>query len=37
MAKQEETSPNWLVLDADGLIVGRIATQIATVLMGKHK
>ena len=37
MAKKEETSPDWLVLDADGLIVGRIATQIATVLMGKHK
>ena len=37
MAKKEETSPDWLVLDADGLIVGRIATQIATILMGKHK
>ena len=37
MAKKHETKPNWLVLDADGMIVGRIATQIATVLMGKHK
>ena len=37
MAKKQETTPNWLVLDADGMIVGRIATQIATVLMGKHK
>lgn len=37
MARNETTSPDWLVLDADGLIVGRIATQIATVLMGKHK
>ena len=37
MAKKQETTPNWLVLDADGMIVGRIATQIATALMGKHK
>ncbi|MCY2956725.1 MAG: 50S ribosomal protein L13 [Planctomycetota bacterium] len=26
----------WRVLDASGLILGRMATQIATVLMGKH-
>ena len=37
MAKTESTEPNWLLLDVDGMIVGRIATQIATVLMGKHK
>ena len=37
MVKQQEASPDWFVLDADGLIVGRIATKIATVLMGKHK
>ena len=37
MVKKHETSPDWLVLDVDGMIVGRIATQIATVLMGKHK
>lgn len=37
MAKKQETTPDWLVLDADGMIVGRLATQIATVLMGKHK
>lgn len=29
--------PQWFVLDASGMTVGRIATQIATVLMGKHK
>lgn len=37
MAKKETTTPDWFVLDGDNLIVGRIATQIATVLMGKHK
>ncbi len=37
MAKKETTTPDWYVLDVDEKIVGRIATQIATVLMGKHK
>ena len=38
MAKKEEVcNPNWFVVDADGHIVGRLATQIAMVLMGKHK
>ncbi len=38
MAKKEEVcDPAWFVVDADGHIVGRLATEIATVLMGKHK
>ncbi len=37
MAKKEATSPNWYVVDADNQIVGRLATKIATILMGKHK
>jgi len=37
MAQEETTTPDWLVLDADGMIVGRLASQLATVLMGKHK
>ena len=37
MAKKEELQPEWYVVDADGQIVGRLATQIATILMGKHK
>ncbi|MCA9083610.1 MAG: 50S ribosomal protein L13 [Planctomycetaceae bacterium] len=38
-AKKEERDQlqDWYVLDADGQLVGRLATQIATVLMGKHK
>jgi large subunit ribosomal protein L13 len=35
--KPAEARPEWFVLDAQGLTVGRLATQIATVLMGKHK
>jgi large subunit ribosomal protein L13 len=37
MAKNETVEPGWLVVDADRWIVGRLATQIATALMGKHK
>ena len=37
MAKSEQSQPDWYVLDADGQIVGRLATKLATVLMGKHK
>lgn len=29
--------PGWFVVDAEGATVGRLATQIATVLMGKHR
>lgn len=37
LMKKEEVKPEWYVLDVDGLVVGRIATKIAQVLMGKHK
>ncbi len=28
---------NWHVIDAEGQILGRLATRVATLLMGKHK
>lgn len=28
---------NWYIVDANGLVLGRLATRIATVLRGKHK
>ena len=37
MLRKEDVQSDWYVVDGDGLIVGRLATQIATVLMGKHK
>ncbi len=38
MAKKEEIdNRDWFVIDADGHVVGRLATRIATILMGKHK
>jgi len=37
MANAKTINPEWFVVDADNLIVGRLAAKIATVLMGKHK
>ncbi|GAB4141569.1 MAG: 50S ribosomal protein L13 [Planctomycetaceae bacterium] len=37
MAKKETVEPEWFVIDADNQIVGRLATKLAMVLMGKHK
>ena len=37
MARNETVTHSWFVVDASGHIVGRLATQIATVLMGKHR
>jgi large subunit ribosomal protein L13 len=35
--KAAELQPEWLLVDADGQILGRLATQIAALLLGKHK
>jgi large subunit ribosomal protein L13 len=35
--KKEEVSRNWHLVDADGMVLGRLATGIARLLMGKHK
>lgn len=37
VAKKETIEADWYTVDAEGQIVGRLATKIATVLMGKHK
>ena len=29
--------PKWYVVDAEGMTVGRLATRLATILMGKHR
>lgn len=36
-AADAEASREWFVVDATGLTLGRLATQIAAVLKGKHK
>jgi large subunit ribosomal protein L13 len=37
MAKAESVDRRWLLVDAEGQTLGRLATQIATFLRGKHK
>jgi large subunit ribosomal protein L13 len=37
VAKPGEVDKKWLLIDAEGLVVGRLATLIATRLKGKHK
>jgi len=36
-AKPHEVDQKWLVVDAEGQTLGRMATEIATRLRGKHK
>jgi large subunit ribosomal protein L13 len=35
--KASQIEKKWFIIDADGKILGRVATQIATILRGKHK
>src|SRR5262245_3996929 len=35
--KASEIQRAWFVVDADGLVLGRMATEVARVLRGKHK
>ncbi len=35
--RKEDVQRDWHIVDAEGLVVGRIATTIATILRGKHK
>ena len=37
MQKKEDVVRNWYVIDAEGKNLGRIATEAATLLRGKHK
>ena len=35
--KKEEQQPQWWLIDAEGQVLGRLATRIADVLRGRHK
>lgn len=37
LAKTGEVKQDWMLVDADGHVVGRLAVKLATILMGKHK
>ena len=37
MAKASNVERQWYVIDAEDLVLGRLATEVATILRGKHK
>jgi large subunit ribosomal protein L13 len=37
MPKLGESQRSWFVVDAEGQVLGRLATRVATILRGKHK
>jgi large subunit ribosomal protein L13 len=36
-AKKNEVERRWLLVDAKGLVLGRVATEVASILRGKRK
>ena len=36
-AKPSEVTKKWLIIDAEGVILGRLASRVANLLRGKHK
>ncbi|HTK84816.1 MAG TPA: uL13 family ribosomal protein, partial [Patescibacteria group bacterium] len=36
-AKPNEINKKWVLIDAEGVVLGRLATVVATRLRGKHK
>ncbi|MCE2926074.1 MAG: 50S ribosomal protein L13 [Rickettsiales bacterium] len=36
-AKPSEVNKKWLLIDAEGVVLGRLASQVAKLLRGKHK
>ncbi len=37
MAKKGQEERKWLLVDAEGAVLGRLAAKVATLLLGKHK
>ena len=37
MAKSHEIDRKWYVIDAEGKVLGRLATEVANILRGKNK
>ena len=35
--KESEIERKWFIVDADGQVLGRLATRVASILRGKHK
>lgn len=37
LARKETVEPKWFVVDASGLVLGRLSVKIANILRGRHK
>ena len=37
VAKTGETNPRWYIVDAEGQVLGRLASRVAQVIRGKHR
>ena len=37
MANAQSVERKWFVVDAEGMVLGRLASQVANILRGKHK
>ena len=37
MANKQNITRKWYLIDAEGKTLGRLATEVATILRGKHK
>lgn len=37
LSEPAEKKAQWYVVDADGMVLGRLATRVATILRGKHR
>ena len=37
LAKKETVQPKWYLIDADGLVLGRLAVKVANILRGRNK
>ncbi|HEY5611582.1 MAG TPA: 50S ribosomal protein L13 [Thermoanaerobaculia bacterium] len=35
--KQGDIQPRWYVIDAEGVVLGRLSTAVASIIMGKNK
>ena len=36
-ANKETVTKEWLLIDAEGMVLGRLASEVAKLLRGKHK
>src|SRR3954471_23793694 len=36
-ATPRDIQPQWYIVDAEGMVLGRLATEVARIIRGKHK